>query len=170
MFLGIILGLMFSVGSNSAPPDPHNASRKIFIWSLTSNVEWPESARSGDFVIGVFGTTELSADLIKSFSSRKAGSQQVTVKTFDNISAVEPCQILYIAPDKSGDVQTLATKFSGKPVLIIAEKEGMAKKGLATLNFVFRENTLKFAINKENAEKHNLKIGLSLINLAVEGN
>jgi hypothetical protein len=155
---------------NSNPPDPNNKLRTVYIWSLTSNVEWPESSRSGDFVIGIYGTTELSDDLIKSYSQRKAGNQQVVVKIYDNISKVDPCQILYVAPDKNGDVQTLATKFAGKPVLIIAEKEGMAKKGLATLNFVFRENALKFAINKENAEKHNLKIGLSLINIAVEAN
>ena len=51
--------------------------------------------------------------------------------------------------------------------LLIAEREGLAKKG-AGINFVTMEDeTLKFEVNKKVIEAHNLKIPKMLFSLGL---
>jgi len=64
-------------------------------------------------------------------------------------------------------VKTLKDQTGGKPVLIVGEREGLAKKG-AGLSFVtLEDDELKFDINKKEIEQHQLKISSSLISLGI---
>jgi len=54
-----------------------------------------------------------------------------------------------------------------KPVLIVGEREGLAKKG-AGLSFVtLEDDELKFDINKKEIEARQLRISSSLLSLGI---
>ena len=62
-------------------------------------------------------------------------------------------------------VKALKEQTKDKPVLIVGEREGLAKKG-ASLSFVTEEgDELKFDINKKEIEQHQLKISSQLVSL-----
>jgi hypothetical protein len=143
----------------------------LYIWSCTQYVQWPESSKvSDEFSIGIYGESELYAEVKTQIGIRKVGTQPILVKQFETLDKVEQVHILYVAPEKSGDIPAIVNKFSGKGVLIISEKEGMAKKNGSTINFVFRDNRLKYEVNKSNAERFGLKVGLSLVTVGIEVN
>ncbi len=57
------------------------------------------------------------------------------------------------------------SKFKGKSVLIITEKQGLAKVG-AAINFIVEESKQKFELNKNAAAKAGLNVGSSIEKLA----
>ena len=73
-----------------------------------------------------------------------------------------------MAGGKSSELAELLKKLEGKPVMIIAEREGLFKKG-ANFSFVVLDNNmLRFDINKKELESHQIKISKNLISLANE--
>lgn len=68
---------------------------------------------------------------------------------------------------KSSLAKKLNEIFEDKLILIIWEREGLAKKG-ASLSFVtLEDDELKFDINKKELEQHQLKISNSLTSLGI---
>ena len=45
--------------------DTNSKMKSIFIMNFAKLIEWPESYRQGDFVVGVVGNTPLYLELIK---------------------------------------------------------------------------------------------------------
>jgi hypothetical protein len=63
-------------------------------------------------------------------------------------------------------LEDLLKTIQGKPVMIIAEREGLVKRG-AGFSFVLMDNnTLRFDINNTELEKHQIKVSKSLSTLA----
>jgi hypothetical protein len=60
----------------------------------------------------------------------------------------------------------ILNKLKGKNVLIVTEKPGFARQGSA-INFVIVQNKQKFELNKNNAEKYNLKVSTTLVQLGI---
>jgi hypothetical protein len=74
--------------------------------------------------------------------------------------------IIFLADGKSGALDDLLKATDGKPVLIIAEREGLFKKG-AGFSFVIMENsTLRYDINNTELEKRQIKVSKNLSALA----
>jgi hypothetical protein len=171
LFLIVLITLTATSFAPSRMPDPNNKIRMLYIWSCTQAVQWPETSNnSAEFTIGVYGESELFSEISTAIGPRKVGTKPVLVKSFESLSKVDQVQILYVTPERSSDIPALVNKFAGKGVLIISEKEGMAKKGGSTINFIFKESKLKYEFNKSNAEKFGLKLGLQLATLGVEVN
>ena len=130
----------------------------IFIYSFTKYIEWPAESKLGNFVVGVFGTNPvLLGELNKMASSKTVVSQKIEIKTISSATDASKCQIVYILPDNSGQLNEVVTKVKGSNTLIVTEKTGLSKQG-AGINFVFVDDKLKFELNKPNIENHNLKV------------
>jgi hypothetical protein len=54
----------------------------------------------------------------------------------------------------------------GKPSMIIAEREGLYKKGAGFSFMLTDNNTLRYDINNSELEKKNIKVSKNLANLA----
>ena len=74
--------------------------------------------------------------------------------------------ILYVADGKSGTLEDLVKATTGKATMIIAEREGLHKKG-AGFSFVIMENSsLRFDMNHTELEKRSIKVSKNLTTLA----
>ena len=58
------------------------------------------------------------------------------------------------------------SRTKSKPVLVVTDNPGMAKKG-ASINFVEVEGKIKFELNQKNAEASGLKVAGALASLAI---
>lgn len=112
---------------------------------------WNESARQGDFVIGVVRDKELVNWLVKQSTGKKFGYQDVVIKEYKSIEEVEYCQVLYVSNNFNfnKNANDIINKI-GKNCLLVTELEGACEKG-AMINFVIREDKLKFELHKQNA-------------------
>ncbi|NPA36463.1 MAG: YfiR family protein [Chlorobi bacterium] len=141
--------------------------KAVFTINFIRYIGWPDEAKKGDFVIGVLKDSEF-AEFLKSLAKgRKFGFQDVVVKEFSSVDEITYCQVLYIPKtvNLSKNAGKIIDKLGGKNTLIITEKEGATKYG-SMINFVIRDNKLKFEVHDENAARLGLQISSKLGNMA----
>jgi hypothetical protein len=137
----------------------------LFIYNFMKYVEWPEAQSKGDFVLAVIGDSPINKELQALASAKKIKGRNIVLRKCNTIEDTYGSHLVFIPNSKSAMVKTLKDQTKDKPVLIVGEREGMAKKG-AGLSFVTEEgDELKFDINKKEIEQHQLKISSQLVSL-----
>jgi hypothetical protein len=166
--LFILALIFFGLGGGKATAQETDyKAYTLFIYNFMKYIEWPEAQSKGDFVIGVLGDSPINKELQALASSKKLKGRNIVLKKCNTPEEATSCHLLYITDSKSSTVKILKELTKDKPVLIVGEREGLAKKG-AGLSFVTLEDDgLKFDINKKEIEQHQLKISSSLINLGI---
>jgi len=161
----------FGFSSKAQLPDPVSKIKVMFLYNFTKYIEWPQEYKQGDFVIGVLGATSenLKKELAKLASTKKAGIQTIVIKTFNSVSEIEKCHLLFITESKSGLLDEASLKCKKNSTLIVTEKDGLAKRGSA-INFVVKDNKQNFELNKSNIERYNLNVSTNLLSLAIQVN
>lgn len=164
----LILCMPVLTGMQTVPRGDTNARIKsVFIYNFTRYIEWPEAARTGNFVINVFGSnTALVAELSSMAKTKSVGTQKIEIRNTSSLDAVGNSHILFICGDNTTPLAEILNRVKGKNVLIITEKPGFARQG-AAINFVIVQNKQKFELNRSNAEKYNLKVSTTLVQLAI---
>jgi hypothetical protein len=141
-------------------------AQAIFIYNFTRMIEWPEDYKTGDFIIGIYGSSELLNELKPYISSKLVGSQPIKTVQFNNASEIAKCQILFIGYPKTKELPAITAKLGNSSTLIISEKKGALEAG-ATINFVMVEDKLKFELKAINATKYGIKIHSKLETMAL---
>jgi hypothetical protein len=134
------------------------------IYRFTKYIEWPESKRTGDFIIGIVGESPLTDQLQNFIANKTAGSRKIVIKKFSSSAEIFNCQILFISEDESDNLKKIAARTAGNPILLVSESDGLALKG-ACINFVIVSDHLKLEINKNNIEQRDLNIASELLQL-----
>jgi len=140
-------------------------AQALFIYNFSRLVEWPEEVKSGDFIIGIYGKSDIEVSLKSFVSNKKVGSQNVVVKTFNDVNEISQCHILFVSSGKSSSMLNINNAV-GKGTLIVGEKQTLVNDG-AAISFLIVDNKLKFRLKEENALKYDLKVSKSLKNMAL---
>ncbi|MBL4754063.1 MAG: YfiR family protein [Flavobacteriales bacterium] len=157
----ILFFLIVSGFTNVQNKDNTNAKIKAtFIYNFTRYIEWPAEAKKGNFEIGVVGRTPLYLELLKMQERTTRGAQPFQIKKYLSVSSIGSCHMIFVAKDKSAEIDAVVKKFKGKSTLIISEKPGLIEKG--DINFVIENSKQGFEINKGNIAGHSLSIASSL--------
>ncbi len=140
--------------------------KSVFTLNFIRYIGWAEEAKQGDFVIGVLKNSSIAQLLNSQSAGKKFGYQNVVIKEFNNVDQVTDCQVLYVSSyvNFARHAETIKSKL-GKNSLIITESEGATDYG-SVINFVVRDNNLKFEIDGENAKSCGLSISSKLENMA----
>ena len=159
LLLLIIQGKIFSQTSVAQ-------AQAIFIYNFTRLIEWPVDYKSGDFVIGIYGSSDLFNEIKPYINSKIVGNQPIKVIKFSTIEEISKCHILFVGFGKTKELPTITAKLGNNSTLIITEKKGGLDFG-ATINFTLVEDKLKFELKGSNASKCGLKIHSNLENMAI---
>jgi hypothetical protein len=165
-FISIISLLFTLCFHNLKAQDINYKVHAMFMYHFTKYIDWPENKKTGDFVIGVYGNSDILKELEVLASTKKAGAQQIVVKKLNSLSDASQCHIIFVSSSQSGEMEALQQSIGSKPVLIVSEKSGLAKKG-SGINFVIADDKLKFEINKSNIESKTLKLSGDLLKLGL---
>ncbi len=139
----------------------------VFVVSIAKYSSWPETD-SRDFKIMILGKSKVFDELTKATANKDIHGKKVVVTQVEDLQSIGDANIIYLPDTRSSQINEVVKSLSGKPVMIIAEREGLYKKG-ANFSFVILENsTLRFDINKKELESRQLKISQSLSSLANE--
>ena len=158
---------MGSLSNKCVAQDVDYKAYTLFVYNFMKYVEWPEAQSKGDFVVGIFGESPVKKELLGLASTKKLKGRNIIIKIITKPEDVIGCQLLYISSSKSGNLKLLKEYIMSKPILMVGEREGLAKKG-ADLSFVtLDDDALKFDINKKEIELHQLKISSQLIALGI---
>ncbi len=137
-----------------------------YLYNIAKLVEWRDTdMRSGNFIIGVIGGSNLYQELIKQYSTRTIGKQPIEVRKLPRTADVERCHILFVANSELSLLPAIYKRLQDKPTMVVTEYAGALDDG-AVVNFVKVDNLLKYELSMANAGKHGLVVGSTLKNLA----
>lgn len=161
----ILVTLLFviSIPCIQAQTSADNAKAK-FIYNFTTFFEWPESERSGDFIISVVGSRGVYRALDSYTKNRNVVTQPIKVVHHKNPEEVESAHMVYIDKNKTNGISEIQQRL-GKNTLIIGDSPKGLQNG-AALNFILQGNRLHFEFSEENAQKTGLNYSSRLKELA----
>ncbi len=167
LILFALLSLSMRTTDQGDNEDTQAMFKAAYLYSFTKLVDWPESYKDGDFVIGVLdGSSSLMEHLNRKYGAKKVGSQEIRIKNFQRPKGIDnKCHILFIPEDKNAQVETILDP--KRSTLIVTEKEGGLDKG-AVINFVVKDQKLEYELSTSNAEQKDLIIGSQLKDLALK--
>lgn len=165
--LATIIALLFTSVAYMQSTIPK--AQTMFIYNFSRLIEWPPAARSGNFVIGVLGATEITMELELYTKGKKVGSRDISVIRFKSPEEITACHILFIPFERTKKMSDILNLLNGKSTLIITEKTGALNEGSA-INFFLVEDRLKFEIKTENALKYGIKFSSKLQEMSVQSN
>lgn len=151
----------------SAAADMEYAVKAGFIYSFTKFTQWPESAFPGgqeEFVIGVIGDDPFGNTLDALAEQKKVQGRRVVIKRFSSLDEITGCQILFISSSQGGSLEKILARVGNKPVLLIGDTDGFAKKGV-DVNFFIQEKKVRFEFNLKALDRAGIKVSSQLLNL-----
>ncbi len=177
-WLARLLAVVWAVTGPIASPaqqpeyiDREPEIKAAYLYNFGRYVEWParsNSAGSGEnpeFVIGVVGDTPVSGPLAVIAASKKLNGRTIVLRKFRVEKDFRSCQILFIpAAQDPKLVAAIVKQALATATLVVGEEPGFARLH-GQIGFYAEQNSVKFEINTESAEKSALKISSKLLSL-----
>ena len=138
-----------------------------FIYSFTKYISWPADQSQGNFIIGVYGSPSMSAELKSISGTRKVGTRSIEVVDFASVAGLQKCHIIYVPDNKKADLDKVIEKYNPQAVVVVTDIAGAIQKG-AAINFVMVDGKQNFEVRKDNVEKNGIKLNSELLKLGVE--
>ncbi|MBN2813669.1 MAG: YfiR family protein [Bacteroidales bacterium] len=136
-------------------------AQTLFIYNFSRLIEWPTNYRTGDFVIGILGTSEVAGELETYTKGKKVGTQNIQVIRYKTPAEIQQCHILFVPFARTKSLTEVLPLLNGKSTLIITEKAGALDAG-AAINFVIMQDRMKYELRSENATKYGIKFSAKL--------
>lgn len=136
-----------------------------YIYNIIKYIAWPESYKTGDFVIGVLGTGAITGELKKIATTKKVLTQKITIVEFKSTDEITKCHVLFITELNSGLIKLALARIASNSTLIVGESDGLATQG-AGINFIKLDGELNFQINEVSIRKRGLQVDSKLLNLS----
>jgi hypothetical protein len=155
-----------SVSSRAQSPDVEYAVKATYLYKFAPFVEWPVgvfAAPAGPFVICVAGNDPVAALADEAVRGQRVGAHPIEVLHLPATGREAGCHVLYVAQRGNAGVTDLRA-VRGKPVLTVTDD---ADDAHGIINFVVRDNRVRFEIDQNAAAENNLVISSKLLNLAV---
>ena len=154
----------FAGNSMSQNSEKESNLKAAFLYNFTKYINWNNSDNRSDFIIGVVGKCPIIQSLNEIAKSNTVRNRRIVVKTLNNLSQVDECDILYIPKNNPFPLESILQNV-GNGVLTISEEPGFAKRGTA-FNFIIVNNKLKFEANLNAIDEADLKVSSQLLKLA----
>jgi len=159
IFAGLSLGVKASGNLSSV--------EAMFIYNFLRHVNWPENSGGDKFVIGVFGTSDTYDQLVQYTVNRKVGIKSIEVRKISSAAEAASCQLIFVPATNVSSIASIKNQLGNKACLIVGEKEGSNAYG-STIEFVLKDNTLKFRIDEQRAKQQNLLVSRALLDMAIQ--
>jgi len=157
--------ILMAVTSLKAQSQLDEAKAK-FIYNFTKFFDWPQSERTGDFIIGVVGSNNVYQELDDFTEGKKVILQKIQVKKFRNAEDVTDCHVLYVSKYRTRDLTDIKNKMNNNTLLISDSQNGIQKG--AALNFLLVGNRLKYEFAASNAMSQGLKFSSRIRDMAAK--
>ena len=138
----------------------------MFIYNFLRHVNWPEGNGSEKFVIGVYGNSDTYNQLVQFTTNRKVGTKSIEVRKISSITEAVSCQLIFVPAESMSEIPKIKNQIGTRACLIVGEMEGSNSQG-STIEFILKDNTLKFRIDQERAQEQNLLVSRALMDMSI---
>lgn len=165
VFCAVVAFLAIMANDVSAQINREAELKGKMVGLLGKLVTWPKDnapTREKPLTIGIVGNNPFVDDQGVNHLEQKLAGTGAVVLNFADASAYKDCHVLVVS--KSTDFEKVLAQTNGKPILVVSEAPGLAKKG-AAINMVFDQasNVIRLEINPGIARKANLQINQGLL-------
>jgi hypothetical protein len=167
------MGACAAAPENNNEPARHEASelelKAVYLLKLGDFVQWPANAFAASdapLIIAVAGADALAAVLEPLAQQKRVDGRGVQIRRLKRSDALTGAHIVFVA---AGELERLATAHEalhGAPVLTVTDSSRAAQPA-GIVNFVIRDNRVRFEIDAETAEAAHLRISSKVLALAV---
>lgn len=155
------------VTKDSIAQEQNYRFHKVFFYSFTKYIEWPEDKKKGDFIIAVMGNSEITPLLNEMAEIKKVGDRSIKIVQLDKVRQGDFYHILFVPKDQNQNFAAIKSALNKQPCLLVTESEGMAKNG-SMINFKDVDGKLRFEVNTKHLENSDLKMSQELTRFGEE--
>jgi hypothetical protein len=164
----IFMASIFNVADAAAPDVNEFTVKAAYISKFGGFIRWPEGAFSSEtspITICVMGDSPVGNALTKT-ASRPIGNRPVAVRTIKAFAPGSGCHILYAGDANAERISQTLKAARGSNVLTVTDIAS-PEAGAPVINFVMKENHVRFEIDEGAASDNGLTISSQLLGLAV---
>jgi len=155
-----------------AAADPNGmlelAVEATYLYKLPPFITWTSgglASPTSPFTLCVVGDDPFGELLDRAVVGKKIGERPIAVLRLRTAAHDSPCQMMYIGPGAEPIAATLRA-VDGAPVLTVTDNAAdNGTKGI--VNFVVRDNHLRFEIDQAAAQRNRLEISSKLLSVAL---
>jgi hypothetical protein len=137
-----------------------------FVYNFARFVEWPQSPPRQAIRIAVVGRGDLATPLEEITRGKTVNGRSIEVVRLTAAVPIPRCDILLVEHSESKHVNNIIQSVAGKPVLTVSDGPNCMRDG-AMIGFLLVEESVRFQINQEAAEKAGLKVSSQLLKVAL---
>lgn len=167
--LSLIWLLLGGVPGRAQVSQPEYQLKAAFLFNFAKFVEWPPAAfanANSPIVIGILGKNPFHDELARMVTNKTVDNRHLLVQEFHSPKEATNCQILFISTSEKERLPEILKDLKGASVLTVGEMDHFTENG-GMINFVLRENRIRFQIDNDEAAKEGLKISSKLLGLAL---
>lgn len=165
---GVMLALLPAAALAADANSLEYAVKANYLYKFADYVAWPATAfasPNSPVALCLVGDDPFGAVLDSAVRDQHIAGRQVVVRRLKNIGRDSVCQILFVGGADPQRAQILAT-VRGSAVLTVTDRQD--REGAAgIIDFVIRDNRVRFTIDEEAAARNGLAISSKLLRLAL---
>ena len=173
----ILCGCLLLAGGNSRPaaaetvPFREYEIKAAFLFNFAQFIEWPEQAftnATAPFVIGVIGDisdNRFGHVLNQIMQGETIGGRRIILKLPRQFDELAGCHILFIGRSEQARLPQILNLVNHTGVLTVGETDSFMRLG-GIINFITRDNKVRFELHLDNAARAGLKIDAKLLKVA----
>lgn len=153
-----IFGFLFTCQSQNYTLEKLKA---VHIYIFASYINWPNQDTLEFFKISIVGNdTKVFEELKEITNSKYIHNKPIKIFAVQNASEIKNAQIIYISKSNNNELPQLLNQYKAKNTLLITESASFEK---TMINFVYKDNNLKFELNENNISQTNLVVATKLL-------
>lgn len=167
-FLFLFVPLSSMVQAQKAPVSEYEVKAALLL-NFVRFSEWPVTAfadAKSPYVVGVIGSDPFGKELEKAFENKVVKGRSFLLKRISIEQEMRNCHLLFVTASERRRWRDLREKLKGAPVLTVGESSDFIGQG-GIINFLLKDNSVRFEINLEAAQAARLKLDANLLKVAV---
>ncbi len=164
----LLLLITFVLCAQESAPSEYEV-KAVWLLNFARFVEWPESAftnAQAPLVVGLLGKDSFGNELVKTFARKTVKGRSFETRRVSSEREFRRCHILFVAYSERKKLRDLMEKPRAVPVLTVGETDDFLDQG-GVINFLLRDNSVRFEINLKAAQAAQLKLDANLLKVAV---
>ncbi len=161
-----VLAHLFGPVEQTDPPlddaDTVAMLKASYLFKFASSNDWPADVKQGPFKIAVIGNNNVYRELLTKYATKPIGSQALEVYLLETTTSSDFYHVVYVSGNRADDLAKLAKATSGRPSLLVGDGKQSVGNG-AAIGFVVVDNTTRYVINPDAAQRRKISIGSTIL-------
>jgi hypothetical protein len=145
------------------------AVKATYLYKLGPFIEWPGVSPNDPamtFKICIVGRDPFGQVLDRAVSGRLIANRKIVIIRLPLARSEDGCHVMYLTESSEQSVADALRAMKGQPILTVTEN-GVASEEKGIVNFVIRDNRVRFEIDDQAAAENGITISSKVLDLAV---